>query len=43
MSKWGVPTVTFDNKTDEHKRLLLEGAAEMCALYREKFGVDLPA
>src|SRR5688572_3212169 len=41
MSKWGTETVTYDNKSEEHKRLLLEGAAELCALFKDRFGLDL--
>jgi SAM-dependent methyltransferase len=41
MSKWGVPTVTFDNKSEHHKQQLIEGAAELCAIFRDRFGLDL--
>ncbi len=41
MSKWGTETVTFDNKSEDHKRLLLEGAAELSAIFKDRFGLDL--
>jgi SAM-dependent methyltransferase len=41
ISKWGVPTVTFDDQSDHHKQLLLEQAAALCALFKDRFGLDL--
>jgi len=41
MSKWGTETVTFDNKSEDYKRLLLEGAAELSAIFKDRFGLDL--
>jgi SAM-dependent methyltransferase len=41
ISKWGVPVVTFDEKTDQHKQVLIEEAAVLCELFRTRFGLDL--
>lgn len=41
MSKWGTPTVTFDNKSVAFKRDLLGFAAELTGIFKERFGIEL--
>ena len=41
MSKWGTPTVTFDNKSVSFKRDLLGFAAELSGIFKAAFGIDL--
>ena len=40
-TKWGHLAVTFDHRSDAYKQGLLEGAAELVALFKDRFALDL--